>query len=73
RDPDLGKVVLYQLSYFRIMFRFREAPFRFASAKLMLFSHSRKFFFKKIKNRHEKYFSQYFFMSETGSADVILL
>ena len=26
RDPDLGKVVLYQLSYFRITFCFRALP-----------------------------------------------
>ena len=40
RDPDLGKVVLYQLSYFRI----------FASAKVMLFLCSAKgFTFFKCK------------------------
>ena len=43
RDPNLGKVVLYQLSYFRIV----------ASAKVMLFLHSTKrFTFFKTKNPH---------------------
>ena len=43
RDPTLGKVVLYQLSYFRIV----------ASAKVMLFLHSTKrFTFFKTKNPH---------------------
>ena len=43
RDPNLGKVVLYQLSYFRIV----------ASAKVMLFLHSTKrFTFFKIVNVH---------------------
>ena len=43
RDPNLGKVVLYQLSYFRIV----------ASAKVMLFLHSTKrFTFFKMKNPH---------------------
>ena len=42
-DPNLGKVVLYQLSYFRIV----------ASAKVMLFLHSTKrFTFFKTKNPH---------------------
>ena len=34
RDPDLGKVVLYQLSYFRIVFStLRAPPLRAEAAK----------------------------------------
>ena len=44
RDPNLGKVVLYQLSYFRICC-FRS---RFASANIRRFFYSAKFFHKKI-------------------------
>ena len=33
RDPDLGKVVLYQLSYFRV---FKELFPRFGSAKVTI-------------------------------------
>ena len=51
RDPDLGKVVLYQLSYFRIRFIFRTLwPFRFLRCKV-----NAKFLFqpKKLsKNSH---------------------
>ena len=38
RDPNLGKVVLYQLSYFRIFFLLRRASLSIADAKVMLFS-----------------------------------
>ncbi len=38
RDPDLGKVVLYQLSYFRILI---------AGAKVALFIVTAKRFYKK--------------------------
>ena len=41
RDPNLGKVVLYQLSYFR-------RSFRFASAKVLLFLEPTKHFRKKM-------------------------
>ena len=52
RDPNLGKVVLYQLSYFRIMFLNRSTFIGFASAKVVAFFHSPKLFAKKIqKNR----------------------
>ena len=52
RDPNLGKVVLYQLSYFRIMFLNRATFIGFASAKVVAFFHSPKLFAKKIqKNR----------------------
>ena len=50
RDPDLGKVVLYQLSYFRSCTigatrrHLRAVRFRFASAKLMLFFKLCKYF-----------------------------
>ena len=39
RDPDLGKVVLYQLSYFRGFF------FRKATAKVQTFSETESFFY----------------------------
>ena len=52
RDPNLGKVVLYQLSYFRIMFLNRATFIGFASAKVVAFFHSPKLFAKKLqKNR----------------------
>ncbi|MGN0219419.1 MAG: hypothetical protein ACI4AX_03930, partial [Muribaculaceae bacterium] len=41
RDPDLGKVVLYQLSYFRIKSMF---VFCFCDAKLWLFTETAKCF-----------------------------
>ena len=41
RDPDLGKVVLYQLSYFRKYFNER---FRFCVAKVATFFYPTKFF-----------------------------
>ena len=66
RDPDLGKVVLYQLSYFRILFIlscYPETLFRFASAKLILFSESCKFFFKKIIRIR---YSAFFYSSISG-------
>ena len=41
RDPNLGKVMLYQLSYFRVccftISKIRTTSFRFASAKVQLF------------------------------------
>ena len=43
RDPNLGKVVLYQLSYFRNMFRASGAFFPFASANIELISRFCKF------------------------------
>ena len=44
RDPNLGKVVLYQLSYFRISNPFRSASLLIAGAKVMLFSELTKLF-----------------------------
>ena len=38
RDPNLGKVVLYQLSYFRIFDDKNRQPLSIADAKVMLFS-----------------------------------
>ena len=38
RDPNLGKVVLYQLSYFRLLFLKKGASLSIADAKVMLFS-----------------------------------
>ncbi len=38
RDPNLGKVVLYQLSYFRLFFLFWKASLSIAHATVMLFS-----------------------------------
>ncbi len=43
RDPNLGKVMLYQLSYFRVV-----ALFSFASAKVDVFFVSANIFRKKI-------------------------
>ena len=54
RDPNLGKVVLYQLSYFRITFRTQSSYFPIASAKVAPFLISPKYFAKKIK-KSEKY------------------
>ena len=51
RDPNLGKVVLYQLSYFRNKILFKGASLLIAGAKVMLFSELTKllttFFLKK--------------------------
>ena len=51
RDPNLGKVVLYQLSYFRLFFLLGRASLSIADAKVMLFSELtnflRVFFLKK--------------------------
>ena len=38
RDPNLGKVVLYQLSYFRLFPTFHRSVPLNASAKVLLFS-----------------------------------
>ncbi len=43
RDPNLGKVVLYQLSYFRSMFRTCGSYFPIASANIELISRFCKF------------------------------
>ena len=51
RDPDLGKVVLYQLSYFR-----SRCCFAFASAKIEQIFYSRKFFGKKIRKKSPESF-----------------
>ena len=51
RDPDLGKVVLYQLSYFRIFLSFASGTALVSlicDAKLRLFSGIRKFFCHKF-------------------------
>ena len=50
RDPNLGKVVLYQLSYFRLLIPFSGASLSIADAKVLLFSELPKLlatFFKK--------------------------
>ena len=50
RDPNLGKVVLCQLSYFRKKFFLKEASLLIAGAKVMLFSELTKLsaiFFEK--------------------------
>ena len=55
RDPNLGKVVLYQLSYFRIFIPRRGASLSIADAKVLLFSEPPKlfaFFFQKIYHTH---------------------
>ena len=44
RDPNLGKVVLYQLSYFRIKTSLGGASLLIAGAKVMLFSKPTKLF-----------------------------
>ena len=44
RDPNLGKVVLYQLSYFRKFFYCKKASLLIAGAKVMLFSELTKLF-----------------------------
>ena len=55
RDPNLGKVVLYQLSYFRLFILLRGASLSIADAKVMLFSELANFFavfFEKIALIH---------------------
>ena len=63
RDPNLGKVVLYQLSYFRLFPNFHRSVPLNAVAKVLHFSEPTKFFSdffsKKVlfpsflgKNRH---------------------
>ena len=46
RDPNLGKVVLYQLSYFRNtnILKFTSATFSIASAKVLQFFYSPNIF-----------------------------
>ena len=51
RDPDLGKVVLYQLSYFRIFERSLSASFSKAGAKVLLFFDMTKFLCKKNQKK----------------------
>ena len=47
RDPNLGKVVLYQLSYFRKVLQIlRDFYLSFADAKLRLFFDMTKYFYK---------------------------
>ena len=48
RDPDLGKVVLYQLSYFRIV---RCNSLLNCGAKLCTFIHTSKFLMRFFENR----------------------
>ena len=60
RDPNLGKVVLYQLSYFRIMFLNRSTFIGFASAKVVAFFHSPKLFAKKLQKNHIFYVFAHF-------------
>ena len=59
RDPNLGKVVLYQLSYFRLFPNFHRSVPLNASAKVLLFSELPNFssiFLKK--NVHFALFSE---------------
>ncbi len=55
RDPDLGKVVLYQLSYHRIVAPLRKskitALFPKAGAKVLLFFDLTKFFSGKMQKK----------------------
>ena len=44
RDPNLGKVVLYQLSYFRLKILYKGASLLIAGAKVMLFLKLTKLF-----------------------------
>ena len=48
RDPNLGKVVLYQLSYFRKMFNLNNQYLLIASAKIRQKIYLPKLFSKKI-------------------------
>ena len=79
RDPNLGKVVLYQLSYFRIMFLNRSTFIGFVSAKVVAFFHSPKLFAKKIqKNRIFYVFAHFLslnrhFLSQTSCGKPPLL
>ena len=53
RDPNLGKVVLYQLSYFRLFPNFHRSVPLNASAKVQHFFEPTKFFSVFfIKNAH---------------------
>ena len=61
RDPNLGKVVLYQLSYFRNISCLQEASLLIAVAKVVFFSEPTNFFgtffnifFKKCCKSAEK-------------------
>ena len=55
RDPNLGKVVLYQLSYFRLLLSYLKDHFASiflkAGAKVLLFFDIRKFFNKKMQKK----------------------
>ena len=55
RDPDLGKVVLYQLSYFRNFFdskkKIKCSLHPKAGAKVLLFFELTKFFSKKMQKK----------------------
>ena len=55
RDPNLGKVVLYQLSYFRRMFRTCNRFYRIASAKI-----EQKFISPKLLQLFFRFFCTFF-------------
>ncbi len=55
RDPNLGKVVLYQLSYFRRMFRPCNRFYRIASAKI-----EQKFISPKLLQLFFRFFYTFF-------------
>ena len=75
RDPDLGKVVLYQLSYFRKHFLFARSISLNAVAKVLLFSEPPKLFrvfFQKsaifiVFPRFSALFSPYFDVTRVPS------
>ena len=55
RDPDLGKVVLYQLSYHRILLSKSMEDHHFlskAGAKVLLFYDMCKFFGEKMQKKY---------------------
>ena len=54
RDPNLGKVVLYQLSYFRIALLKQKRLFRFCECKGMKFLFNLQIFFKLFYQKKHK-------------------
>ena len=54
RDPNLGKVVLYQLSYFRIALLKLKRLFRFCECKGMKFLFNLQIFFKLFYQKKHK-------------------
>ena len=54
RDPNLGKVVLYQLSYFRVALLKQKRLFRFCECKGMKFLFNLQIFFKLFYQKKHK-------------------